>query len=263
MKQLRFLVPIITTVVAGGVLAQPPKPPEVRLEPGEFDCSVWDRILYDYVTYEGVDWKAWHQHGTQEIDDFLNDAASYSLRSVMGKEPKIAFLMNIYNAFAVQQILNHYPLDSINEIEGFFDANSISVDGEDQTLDDLAEQVRAIGKPYPQCALALFSGAMCQAPLAPRAYTAANLADQAEACGRALMTEQVETDGKAKKVVLPGIVGLHRDYFEDQPKGLAGAMYPMVETSVLVLLAAPTTEVTFRDMDYTLRVRPPASTEGN
>jgi hypothetical protein len=56
-------------------------------------------------------------------------------------EQRLAFLINAYNAFTVQLILEHYPLDSIKEIGGLF-SNAwrqpfIALLGETLTLDDL------------------------------------------------------------------------------------------------------------------------------
>lgn len=77
------------------------------------DLTPWDRLLQQYVNDRGrVDYLRWQQEAAQELDQWLTAVSSTEIQN-LERAVAIAFLINLYNALTIQQVLQHYPLDSI------------------------------------------------------------------------------------------------------------------------------------------------------
>lgn len=73
----------------------------------------WDQMLRDYVNDQGrVDYARWQQESAQELDQWLAANREVDIE-VLDRESAIAFLINLYNALTIQQVLQKYPIDSI------------------------------------------------------------------------------------------------------------------------------------------------------
>ena len=83
-----------------------------------FDHShqVYDTILKKYVLNGKVDYKSLKNETNLKL--YLDSLSAISVAEYNGysKEQKLAFLINAYNAFTIQLILDNYPLKSIRNI---------------------------------------------------------------------------------------------------------------------------------------------------
>lgn len=83
-----------------------------------FDHShkVYDTILKKYVVNGRVDYKS--LKNDTSLKGYLDSLSSVSVGEYNGysKEQKLVFLINAYNAFTIQLILDNYPLKSIRNI---------------------------------------------------------------------------------------------------------------------------------------------------
>lgn len=76
------------------------------------DLAPWDRMLQEYVDDQGrVDYRRWRGNA-DDLDRWLASVSRLDLR-VLGRNSAIAFLINLYNALTIQQVLQRYPLRSI------------------------------------------------------------------------------------------------------------------------------------------------------
>ncbi len=110
----------------------------------------WDAILQNIVRDGLVDYS--RAKSLPEFKPFITELTSVNYREISGKEQRMAFLINAYNALTVDLILAHYPVNSIKDIGGWFSGPwSIEVYpvGEDTlTLDDIEhENLRLMGDP--------------------------------------------------------------------------------------------------------------------
>jgi hypothetical protein len=83
-----------------------------------FDHShqVYDTILKKYVLNGKVDYKSLkNENNLKQYLDSIS-AVSISEYNSYSKEQKLAFLINAYNAFTIQLILDNYPIKSIRNI---------------------------------------------------------------------------------------------------------------------------------------------------
>jgi len=77
------------------------------------DWTPWNRLLQEYVNDRGrVDYARWQREAASELDQWLASVSHTDLQS-LERATAIAFLLNLYNALTIQQVLQRYPIDSI------------------------------------------------------------------------------------------------------------------------------------------------------
>ncbi|PSN20515.1 DUF547 domain-containing protein [filamentous cyanobacterium CCP5] len=77
------------------------------------DFAPWDRMLQDYVDDAGrVDYGRWQRESQAALDRWLAAIAAIDI-DAMGQDGAIAFLLNLYNALCIRQVLQQYPIRSI------------------------------------------------------------------------------------------------------------------------------------------------------
>ena len=225
------------------------------LEPGEFDPADYDSLLKLYVRDGAVAYGEWKQAGTRALDRFLERAADYDLTSILGKEPRGAFLINAYNAWAIRQVLEHYPVSSLKDIPGFFDKNSCRIAGEDRTLDDIEAALAEILPYRPLFAFALAPGAVGLPFLSRDAYTSKNFDSRLQqAADRYILTgKRVSFDKEKNQLHLPVQFQKHLDLFRKNPKKVRGFLGNYVPLADLMVLNYSNPEYIFEPVDWTLR----------
>jgi hypothetical protein len=94
------------------------------------------------------------------------------------KAQQMAFWVNAYNAFVLQTVVNHYPMQGgINQIPGAFDKNTFHAAGKTVTLNQIEKTILAEFKD-PRLFLALGRGAVGSGRLRSEAYTGDRLEAQ-------------------------------------------------------------------------------------
>jgi len=110
----------------------------------KFDHSVLDALLRKHVDSDGwVDY-AGLQAESVTLDTYLQSVARVEFDS-LGRDEKLALLINAYNDFTLRLILDHYPVDSIKDIPDAqrWDAKRWNVGGNTWSLNQIEhEQVR-------------------------------------------------------------------------------------------------------------------------
>lgn len=91
---------------------------------------------------------------------------------------KKAFYINAYNILTVKSIINHYPVESPNDIEGFFDGIEHKVAGEAMTLDGIEKGTLYQHYSDARLHFALVCAANGCPPLKPGAFKPKNLDEQ-------------------------------------------------------------------------------------
>lgn len=76
------------------------------------DFAPWDELLRRYVAAGQVDYAKWQTESANVLDQWLTDMSPVQIEA-LDEESAIAFLLNLYNALAIQQVLQKYPIDSI------------------------------------------------------------------------------------------------------------------------------------------------------
>lgn len=76
------------------------------------DFTLWDQLLQKYVKNAQVDYAGWKKESLPLLDQWLLTTQSVSL-DLLDSAAGSAFLLNLYNALTIRQVLQKYPIESI------------------------------------------------------------------------------------------------------------------------------------------------------
>lgn len=162
--------------VYGGKLEQ------VGTEPEAGDIhDAFDQLLIKYVTVDGrVDYPSLKAKSA-ELESYL-DLLSSQDPSSMERSEALAFWINSYNAFTIKLILDHYPLESITEIDGGkpWSTEWIKINGRVLSLDQIENEIIRPQFQESRIHFAVNCAAKSCPPLMNRAWTADKLEQQLE-----------------------------------------------------------------------------------
>jgi len=100
-----------------------------------FDHSKFDALLGANVDENGmVNYSAFKNN--RDFDDYIKSIAEADV-SNLSKEDKLAFYLNAYNATVIKNVLDHSPVSSPMDVEGFFKKIPSKIAGNKITLDKL------------------------------------------------------------------------------------------------------------------------------
>ena len=156
-----------------------------------FDHSLLDALLRQHVHQGGVDYAALQQ-APQQLDTYLHTLADAPLQK-LGRDEKLALLINAYNAFTLRLILDHRQPGSIKDIpaDQRWDAPRWPLAGETISLNHLEHVMIRSNFKEPRIHFALVCAAVGCPPLRDEAYTGAKLEAQL-----ADQTRRVHHDGR-------------------------------------------------------------------
>jgi hypothetical protein len=167
------------------------------------DHSAFDRLLRAHVTDGLVDYDAF-----RDAAAFRQYLASLERASLVGTDDdeRLAFWINVYNAYTIQLIVSHGERGSIRNInrtlgvlrlKGPWSAPIVRAAGRTLSLDEVEHRIIRKEFHEPRIHFALVSAAMGSPPLRSEAYTGAELERQLFDQGRRFLTDttknQIET----------------------------------------------------------------------
>ena len=181
------------------------------LAPACHAASSWtadyDRLLKKYVTPAGVNYAAWKADAADQAALGKVVAAIAEEKPAGGKDEKLAFYFNAYNANILHGVLEAYPTKSVRDIAalfGFFTQSRITVSGEKMSFNHLEKDlIHALGEPRMHFALNCAS-ASCP-PLRSHAFTASKLSVELDEQTTAFLNNnphgvEASKDGKSADV---------------------------------------------------------------
>ncbi|MEO1145308.1 MAG: DUF547 domain-containing protein [Cyanobacteria bacterium J06638_22] len=109
-------------------------------EAAPFDYSLYTNVLESYVDEDGlVDYVALQANSEDLLafNESLGDVAPETFHA-WSREEQLAFLLNAYNSFTLQSIIDQDPLkDSIRDIPGVWRVRRFDIAGASKTLDNI------------------------------------------------------------------------------------------------------------------------------
>ncbi len=164
-------------------------PPAVTLKeaydskPGgpTFDHATLDELLRKHVGTGGwVDYRGLRAEASV-LDSYIA-ALEKAPFDQLGRDEKLALLINAYNAFTLRLILDHYPVESIKNVpaDKRWDDRRWRVGGRAWSLNDIEHQQIRPKFREPRIHFALVCAAAGCPPLRAEAYSAARLEQQLE-----------------------------------------------------------------------------------
>jgi hypothetical protein len=150
------------------------------------DHSAFDALLREHVAEGLVDYDAFAR--SQELRLYLDQLATAELDGLSDSE-RLAFWINVYNAYTIQQINAHEERDSIRNInktlgllplKGPWSEKMVRAAGRTLSLDDVEHELIRKEFDEPRIHFALVCAALGCPPLRSEAYTGARLEEQLE-----------------------------------------------------------------------------------
>ena len=151
----------------------------------------YNNVLQTYVSDRGLVNYQQLQANRQELDRFNQSFAMVSPETYNSwSEPeKLAFLINAYNSFTLQSIIDQNPLKkSIRDISGVWKRRKFAIAGMEKTLDNIEHDIIREEFNEPRIHMALVCAAMSCPILRNEAYTAEELDAQLDDQTRKFIT---------------------------------------------------------------------------
>ncbi|MEJ8800620.1 DUF547 domain-containing protein [Pontibacter sp. H249] len=157
------------------------------------------------------------------LKELVKQIAAFDLSRTTASEKK-AFYINAYNVLVLKQVIDHYPINSVMDIPGFFDKQKYKVAGESLTLNELEH--KKLREPYKDARLhfALVCAAKSCPPLLSTAYTPQQVEKQLEAQTRKALQDKTFTrvQPQQKQVQVSELFKWYKDdYLAEAPTIIA------------------------------------------
>lgn len=164
---------------------------DVKSDAKPISHDIFDKLLKKHVNSEGwVDYEGFIRDSTKFYQYLSLLSANHPNRKHWTDEESLAYWINAYNAFTVQLIIEHYPVEGIKDIKsgiGFvnsvWDISFIEIEGQEYDLNNIEHNI--IRKKFfdPRIHASVVCASRSCPKLRPEAFTAERLDEQ--------MTEQM------------------------------------------------------------------------
>jgi hypothetical protein len=192
------------------------------------DHSAFDRLLRAHARDGRVDYDAF-----RDAADFRQYLASLEHASLAGTDDdeRLAFWINVYNAYTIQLIVSHGERGSIRNInrtlgvfrlKGPWSAPIVRAAGRTLSLDEVEHRIIRKEFHEPRIHFALVSAAMGSPPLRSEAYTGAELDRQLFDQGRRFLTDTTRNQIETKFPRLSPIFTYYKSDFGNSRSELGG-----------------------------------------
>ena len=239
----------------------------VSAAPFDHKHALWDEMLQTYVVdhgaYSEVKYRLLKQNATDELNTYLQTLSSVSKEQFekWNQAERLAFLINAYNAFTVKLIIDHYPVDSIKDIGGFFRSpwkiKFFTLLGEEVHLDHIEHQlIRGRDYAEPRIHFALVCASVGCPKLQTHAFTAERIESMLEAAAENFLRDSTRNryDAAANTLYLSSIFKWYGEDFEAKAGSVENfvASYITDEPQARQRIRAKQVDVEFLDYDWSL-----------
>jgi hypothetical protein len=159
-------------------IATPPKEAVTApTEPNAPSHETWDNLLRKHVTADGKVNYTGFQKDMAKLQAYLDLLAKQLPESSWGRNERLAYWINAYNAFTVKLIVDNYPVNSIRDIyDGNpWDVKWIELEGNTFSLNQIEHEIIRKRFDEPRIHFAVNCAARSCPPLVNRAFTAEHL----------------------------------------------------------------------------------------
>ena len=190
----------------------------------------YGRLLRAHVRGDRVDYVAL-QRDRESLADVVRAFGRVERREFEGwsREQQIAYWVNAYNAFTLQSIVDHYPVDggwlsflrwaprsSIKQIDGVWDQRRWDVAEGAMTLDQIEHETLRVRYDEPRIHFAINCAALSCPPLRPEPYAASRLERQLVMAARDFLASDQGLQVEGETVRTSSVLNWFGDDFVDQ-----------------------------------------------
>lgn len=175
----------------------------------------WTSLLETHVDSKGnVDYKGF-ANDLDKLDIYLNLLSENKPQNSASKEEKLAYWINVYNAFTAKLIVNHYPVKSIKDIKQPWDQKFFKIDGEAMSLNHVEHEIlRKMNEPRIHFAIVCASYSCPK--LQNKAFTADNLDEQLTNATKEFLADETRNKISEKSIKISKIFDwFKKDFTQD------------------------------------------------
>ena len=218
MKKLLLLLLILPTVIPTTALANityyntniATKTKKIVFNNTSFNYQDYNNVLQAHVSDRGLVNYQQLQANRQKLDRFNQSLARVNSETYnsWSDQEKLAFLINAYNSFTLQSIIDQNPLKkSIRDIPGVWRRRKFAIVGREKSLDNIEHDIIRKDFNEPRIHMALVCAAMSCPILRNEAYTSEKLDVQLDDQTKKFITSDrgFKIDRKQKIVYLSSI----------------------------------------------------------
>jgi len=179
--------------------------------------ATWDELLKKYVTASGkVNYQGF-KSAESKLDTYLETLKSNPPQSSWSRNEKLAYWINVYNAFTVKLIVKNYPVQSITDLHGGkpWDVKWIDIGGKTYTLNNIEHDIIRPRFNEPRIHFAVNCAAKSCPPLLNAAYTADKLNNQLEQQTKKFINNSSFNTISASKVEISKIFDWYKEDFSN------------------------------------------------
>lgn len=239
-------------------LPDPQPTPKAKPQVVKVDHSDFDALLKKYVKDGLVDYKTWKAKDLKALDAYLKRLQATDPSKLASDKHRMAFWINVYNAWTLRSMLKLYPTKSILNhslaMKGFgiWKKNPISINGKNRTLDEIEHKIlRPMGDA--RIHFAIVCASIGCPPLRSGAYTANKLGEQMDESARIFFATKSKFKVEGNTVYLSKIFDWFKSDFGTKPaevlKSLA-SYAPNAEAKKLMLSGKA--QISYLDYDWSI-----------
>lgn len=177
------------------------------------DHSLWSTLLGRYVDDAGqVNYTGFA--ADPQLDVYLQDLETTHPDETWTLHERMAFWINVYNAYTVKLITDNLPLKSINDIDKPWDQEIITIEGQTYSLNDVEHEILRPEFRDPRVHFAINCASISCPRLRNVAFTSANLTKELDAATREFINDDKYNKVTAEKVELSPIFDWFKDDFD-------------------------------------------------
>jgi uncharacterized protein DUF547 len=211
-----------------------------------------DFVLKKFVNDQHqVDYSRLEKDGRGRLEDYIRNLGQPSAQPLSANETE-ALLINAYNAFTVEWVVQNYPLASIWRTDAPFTNARHRLGGKMVSLDEIESELRA--RRDPRIHAALVCAARSCPPLRREAYVPDRLDEQLDDSLREWLanTSLNRFDPSQGKAEISPIFKWYSKDFEAYPGGLEGFPRKYAPQQIVTELGDRRLEISFREYDWGL-----------
>ncbi len=214
--------------------------------------SVWDSLLKEYVNQQHrVNYAGLKKDAPGRLNDYIYSLGQAGTQPLSPNQKK-ALLINAYNAFTIQWVVQNYPIPSIWATDAPFTAARHRLGGKMVSLNDTESELRAMGDP--RIHAALVCAARSCPPLRREAYVASRLDEQLDDNVRQWLANPALNrfyPSQARAEISP-IFEWYRKDFDAYPGGLQGFLRKYAPPHVIQEVGQKNFQISYLTYDWGL-----------
>ena len=164
--------------------------------------AAWGELTARYVVDERwIDYARWHaaREDVVALSEVV-DAFEAIDPASLARDDRLAFWINVYNAVTIELVLEHYPLESIKDIDGAgllgspWKLERVTIGGRALTLDQIEHEIIRPEFDEPRIHFAVNCASVGCPPLASEPYVGARLDEQLDRATRRAVNDPTWVD---------------------------------------------------------------------